>query len=61
MIPQPEVDAVRKALDETGTGHEVVVYPDADHGFNCDRRASFHADSAKDAWARTLALFSSEL
>jgi carboxymethylenebutenolidase len=61
MIPQPEVDAVRKALDETGTGHEVVVYPDADHGFNCDQRPSFHADSAKDAWARTLALFSSEL
>lgn len=61
MIPESQVAAVRQALDETGKGHEVVVYPDADHGFNCDRRESFHEASAKDAWARTVALFKSEL
>ena len=33
------------------------AYPDADHGFNCDRRASYHADSATDAWQRMLAWF----
>lgn len=61
MIPESQVAAVKQALDETGGGHEVVVYSDADHGFNCDRRESFHQASAKDAWARTLALFKSEL
>lgn len=28
---------------------------EADHGFNCDRRDSFHAPSAAMAWQRTLA------
>ena len=51
------VDAVRSALEEGGIAHEVHVYDDADHGFHCDQRASYHEESAKDAWRRTLELF----
>ena len=36
------------------------VYP-ADHGFNCDVRASYDEPSAKLAWERTLAFFAREL
>jgi len=61
MIPQDQVSAVREALDKTGGGHEVIVYPDADHGFNCDLRESYNRASADDAWAKTLALFSQNL
>lgn len=61
MIPESQVAQVQQTLDDTGRGHEVIVYPDADHGFNCDRRASFHEPSSKDSWARTVALFASEL
>jgi carboxymethylenebutenolidase len=61
MIPQPQVDAIRKALEDAGTSHEVVVYPEADHGFNCDRRATYHKASADDAWAKMLALFGDAL
>lgn len=32
----------------------VHIYDDADHGFNCDARASYHADSAALARNRTL-------
>ena len=50
MIPGDQIEAIRKALRGAGVKHEVHVYPDADHGFNCDQRASYHAASARDAW-----------
>jgi carboxymethylenebutenolidase len=55
------VDAIRKALADADIDHDVVVYPEADHGFHCDQRASYHEASAKDAWRRTLALFDEKL
>ena len=61
MIPQDQVAAVSDALDKAGTKHEVVVYDEADHGFFCDQRATFHESSASDAWTRVKALFSQEL
>lgn len=61
MIPKQQVTAIRKALKDAGTSHEVVVYPEADHGFNCNRRPSYHQESADDAWAKMLALFDDAL
>ncbi len=61
MIPLDQVDAVRSALTKAGVDHSVDVYPEADHGFHCDQRASYHAASAKDAWQKTLALFDQKL
>jgi carboxymethylenebutenolidase len=60
MIPMEQVDAVRAALKNAGTRHEVVVY-DADHGFFCDQRGTYHKPSADDAWTRVKALFAQEL
>lgn len=39
---------------------EVHVYP-ADHGFNCDERGAYDADSARIARERTLAFFGAKL
>jgi carboxymethylenebutenolidase len=61
MIPPDQVDAIRKALRDANVRHEVHVYPDADHGFHCDQRGSYHEASARDAWERTLRLFKEEL
>lgn len=61
MIPGDQIEAIRKALRGAGVRHEVDVYPDADHGFHCDQRASYHAASARDAWQKTLQLFREEL
>jgi len=61
MIPQGQVDAIRKALSDAKKRHEVVVYDAADHGFFCDQRATHHAASAKDAWERVKRLFAEEL
>ncbi len=51
---------MRDALKSAGTRHEVIVY-DADHGFFCDARGTYHGPSADDAWTRVKALFASEL
>ena len=53
-IPMSDVGAIRKRLEMQARQHEVVVYPGAEHGFNCDERASFHPEASKDAWNRTI-------
>lgn len=50
-IPPENVEAVRSAYP----GAVVHVYEGADHGFNCEDRASFDADASRLALERTLA------
>ena len=61
MIPQSQVGEIRTALEAAGTRHEVHVYAGADHGFNCDQRATYNEDAAGDAWGRMCELFAQEL
>jgi carboxymethylenebutenolidase len=56
-IPVPDVEDLRVAAASSGQPTEVVRYPDAGHGFHCDRRDRYHPGSAEDAWRRTLAWF----
>jgi len=56
-IPVEDVEDLRTAAATSGQPTEVVRYPDADHGFHCDQRSSYHPASATDAWARTLEWF----
>lgn len=51
-IPMSEVDIIRRSQPEV----QVFVY-DADHGFNCDERASYDETSASIAFDRTLNFF----
>jgi carboxymethylenebutenolidase len=52
------VPAMRAALAAAGkTGSEIIVYPDAGHGFHADYRASYNAADATDGWRRMLAFF----
>jgi carboxymethylenebutenolidase len=60
-IPTAQVDALGAAAATAPVPTEVVRYPDADHGFHCDARASYHEPSAKDGWARTVAFFREHL
>jgi carboxymethylenebutenolidase len=54
-IPIADVEQLREALDrETTVAHEIVRYPDAEHGFHCDRRSSYQEAAATDGWTRTL-------
>lgn len=56
-IPQDTIETMRQALRAANATAEIVVYPEADHAFNADYRASYHEESAKDGWQRMLAWF----
>ncbi|WP_453976794.1 dienelactone hydrolase family protein [Brevundimonas sp. Marseille-Q4549] len=57
-IPVASVERMRQALTRAGQTHsEIVVYPDAPHGFHADYRASYVEPDAQDGWRRMLAIF----
>lgn len=57
-IPQSQTDAMRAALKAAGnTTSDIITYPDAEHGFHADYRASYNAAAAADGWKRALAHF----
>jgi carboxymethylenebutenolidase len=53
--------AVGDALRQAGKPFVEVEFSEADHGFFCDQRKSYHAASARAAWALTLAFFGSNV
>ena len=54
-IPSDDVAALRKALVDVEVPSEIVQYPEANHGFNCDARPAYHAESSADAFGRAVA------
>jgi carboxymethylenebutenolidase len=56
-IPLETVEAMKKALADAKKPSEIVVYPDAEHGFNADYRPSYNRTDAEDGWKRMLAWF----
>ena len=54
----PELAA---AMEAAGKQYEWHVYADAPHAFFNDSRRSYHADAARDAWARLLGFFAAHL
>ena len=49
--------AVMGLLAKGGSGSEIVVFPNVDHGFNADYRPTYRKEAADDGWARCLAWF----
>ena len=60
-IPVDQVEGLREAATRAKVPTEVVRYPEANHGFNCDARSSYHEASATDAQKRTLDFFGQHL
>jgi len=57
-IPLEHVEKMREALKAAGdTKSEIIVYPDAPHGFHADYRPTYREEAAKDGWAKLLAWF----
>lgn len=51
-IPLESIEKMREALKAAHSPSEIVVYPNAGHGFNADYRPSYNKDAAKDGWKR---------
>ena len=57
-IPMSDVDAIKQ---KRGGDCQIYVYPDAQHGFNCDERGSYNEGAAKVAWRRSIAFLGEHL
>jgi carboxymethylenebutenolidase len=60
ILPE-HIHAVEAALKKENKSFVNVVFGDADHGFNCDARAQYHAPSAAQAWKLTLEFLKNNL
>jgi carboxymethylenebutenolidase len=49
-IPLTDVEAIKAKRPDV----EIFVYPNAQHGFGCDERASYDRASSDLAWQRSL-------
>lgn len=56
-IKIPDVETAIARARAAGIDAQLVVYPEAGHGFHADYRPSYNAPAASDAWARALAWF----
>jgi carboxymethylenebutenolidase len=57
-IPMSDVETIKQ---KRGGDCEIYVYPDAQHGFNCDERGSYNEAAARLAWQRSLAFLQTHL
>jgi len=57
LIPAEDNAAVEAALQAAKVDARVFRYSGVGHGFFCDRRGSYDAEAATDAWGQVLALF----
>lgn len=56
-IPQATIEQMRAAVKDAGKTAELIVYPDAPHGFHADYRPSYRKADAEDGWKRLQAWF----
>lgn len=56
-IPQTDVEKMRESLKAANSKSEIIVFPEAEHGFNADYRPSYNAAAAREGWAKALAWF----
>ncbi len=56
-IPQDTVQQMQDQLKKGKSKSEIVVYPNADHGFLADYRPQYNKESAEDAWKKMLEWF----
>jgi carboxymethylenebutenolidase len=54
-IPVETVEGLRAELKKGSSKSDIVIYPEAGHGFLADYRQGYHRESSLDAWPKFLA------
>lgn len=57
MVRLDTVEHMRDVLKKAGSPSEIIIYPDAEHGFFADYRPGYRRDDAQDGWIRLQAWF----
>jgi carboxymethylenebutenolidase len=61
-IPADDVKKFEQSMKQMGKKVEIVIYPDAGHGFeNPNNKAGYRAEDAADAWKRTVKFLAESL
>lgn len=61
FIPQQRVQQIESRFQELGKDYKLKIYPEADHGFFCHERSSYHPLAAEDAWGKLMQFFHQHL
>ena len=56
-IPTSDVEDMQNDLKGAQSKSEIVIYPEAPHGFHADYRQSYRKEAAEDGWKRMLEWF----
>ena len=56
-IPMSDVEDMRNDLKGAQSKSEIVIYPEAPHGFYADYRQSYRKEAAEDGWKKMLEWF----
>jgi carboxymethylenebutenolidase len=56
-IPVASVEEARDKAKAAGKSVELMVFPEAPHGFHADYRPSYRKDAAEAGWSRALGFF----
>ena len=56
-IPLDSVQRMQDELKKGKSGSEIIVFPNAKHGFHADYRESYNKQASDEAWAKLLAWF----
>jgi carboxymethylenebutenolidase len=56
-IPLDTVEKMREAVKKAKVPAEIIVFPNAQHGFNADYRPSYGEAEAKEGWAKLQSWF----
>lgn len=54
MIKADTVEQMQASLEKSGSGSEIVVFPNVSHGFNADYRPTYNKVAAQYAWKLAL-------
>ncbi len=60
-ISQEDIQMIESSLERGRVPHKIIVYPDAAHGFFCDRRGSYNPEAAFSAWTEVKSIFQQQL
>jgi carboxymethylenebutenolidase len=61
FIGRDRIHQIESRFQELGKAYKLKLYPDANHGFFCNERSSYHPTAAADAWDELLQFFARHL
>jgi carboxymethylenebutenolidase len=56
-IPLDSVEKMRQAIKKAKVDSQIIVYPEAQHGFHADYRPSYNEANAREGWSKLQAWF----